>query len=123
MIGLRISERFVGDVTVLDLDGKLTLGDGAELLKDRVNSLLLHGRMFILLNLGRVSYIDSGGLGQLAASYATVTKSGGAVKLLNVGKRSHDLLSITRLITLFETFAIEPEAVESFSPAVPVVQY
>jgi anti-sigma B factor antagonist len=121
MQALRINERFVGDVTVLELDGKLTIGEGTALLKDKVNSLVVQRRLLLLLDLGRVSYIDSGGLGQIAASYTTVTKLGGSLKLLNVGKRSHDLLSLTRLITLFETFATEPEAIGSFQPKVPVL--
>jgi anti-sigma B factor antagonist len=111
-----MTERSVGDVVVLDLHGRLTMADGAERLKDKINSLVVQASTRIVLNLAHVPYIDSGGLGQLAASYATVMKSGGTVKLFNVGRKSHDLLSITRLLTLFDTFETEEDAVRSFGP-------
>jgi anti-sigma B factor antagonist len=113
---LSINERQVGTVTVLDLAGKLTLDDGAQRLKDKINSLVQQRQTAIVLNLGDISYIDSSGLGQLVASYGSVTKAGGALKLLNVNKRNHDLLSITRLVTLFDTFDSEGDAVKSFPP-------
>jgi anti-sigma B factor antagonist len=120
---LRIEERLVGDVTVVDIVGKLTMDQGAQRLKDKINSLIAQQRTSIVLNLKNVSYIDSGGLGQLAASYGSVLKTGGALKLLSVNSRNHDLLSITRLVTLFESFDSEAEAVRSFksvaTPAVP----
>jgi anti-sigma B factor antagonist len=110
-------------VTVLDLAGKLTGDRGAEHLKDKINSLISQGRTHILVNLGNVPYIDSGGLGQLVASYGSVMKAGGRLKLLNVTSRNHDLLSITRLVTVFESFDSEPEALQSFQtiagPAAP----
>jgi anti-anti-sigma factor len=112
---LKIEERLVGDITVLDIVGKLTMDQGAEHLKDKINSLISQQRTRIVLNLKNVSYIDSGGLGQLAASYGSVMRTGGALKLLSVNSRNHDLLSITRLVTLFETFDSEPEAVRSFA--------
>jgi anti-anti-sigma factor len=112
---LKIEERLVGDVTVLDIVGKLTMDQGAEHLKDKINSLISQQRIRIVLNLKNVSYIDSGGLGQLAASYGSVMRTGGALKLLSVNARNHDLLSITRLVTLFETFDSEPDAVRSFA--------
>jgi anti-anti-sigma factor len=112
---LKIEERLVGDITVLDIVGKLTMDQGAEHLKDKINSLISQQRSRIVLNLKNVSYIDSGGLGQLAASYGSVMRTGGALKLLSVNSRNHDLLSITRLVTLFETFDSEPEAVRSFA--------
>jgi anti-sigma B factor antagonist len=111
---LKIEERLVGDVTVLDIVGKLTTDQGAEYLKDKINSLIAQQRTDIVLNLKNVSYIDSGGLGQLAASYGSVMKTGGAMKLLSVNSRNHNLLSITRLVTLFESFDSEVEAVRSF---------
>ena len=111
---LQMSERQTGAVTILDLTGKLTIDQGAQRLKDKINSLIQQKRMAIVLNLGDVSYIDSGGLGQLVASYSSVAKTSGALKLLNVNKRNHDLLSITRLVTLFGTFTSEDEAVKSF---------
>jgi anti-sigma B factor antagonist len=114
---LGINERQVGTVTVLDLAGKLTLDDGAQRLKDKINSLVQQRQTAIVLNLGDISYIDSSGLGQLVASFGSVKKAGGALKLLNVNKKNHDLLSITRLVTLFDTFNSEDEAVKSFPSA------
>jgi anti-sigma B factor antagonist len=111
---IKIEERPVGDVTVLDLVGKLTLDQGAPHLRDKINSLISQNRTHIVLNLKNVPYIDSGGLGQLVASFGSVVKAGGALKLLNVTSRNHDLLSITRLVTVFESFDSEPEALTSF---------
>lgn len=116
---IRIEERVVGRVTVLDIVGKLTLDQAAQHLKDKINSLISQQRTHVLLNLGNVPYIDSGGLGQLVASYGSVMKAGGAMKLLNVNSRNHDLLSITRLVTLFESFDSEAEALQSFQTASP----
>jgi anti-sigma B factor antagonist len=120
---LKIEERLVGNVTILDMVGKLTMDHGAQHLKDKINSLIAQQRTSVVLNLKNVSYIDSGGLGQLAASFGSVKKTGGWMKLLSVNSRNHDLLSITRLVTLFETFDSESEAVRSFesaaTPALP----
>jgi anti-sigma B factor antagonist len=113
-MNITIEERSIGGVTVLDLVGKLTIDRGAERLKDKINSLLAQERTQILVNLQNVPYIDSGGLGQLVASYGSVMKKGGSMKLLSVNSRNHDLLSITRLVTLFESFTSEAEAVQSF---------
>jgi anti-sigma B factor antagonist len=114
IMDLRIEERPIGRVTVLDLVGKLTSDHGATRIKDKVNSLIAQGRTQIVLNLGDVPYIDSGGLGQLVASYGSVKKAGGSLKLLNVNSRNHDLLSITHLVTIFDSFDSESEAVQSF---------
>jgi anti-sigma B factor antagonist len=111
---VNIEERRIGRVTVLDITGKLTIDQAAQHLKDKMNSLIAQHRIHVVVNLGNVPYIDSGGLGQLVASYGSVMKAGGAMKLLNVGARNHDLLSITRLVTLFESFDSESEAVRSF---------
>lgn len=111
---LTIEERPVGRVTVLDLVGKLTIDHGAQRIKDKVNSLIAQGRTQIVLNLEKVPYIDSAGLGQLVASYGSVKKADGRLKLLNVNSRNHDLLSITRLVTIFDSFDSEAEAVRSF---------
>jgi anti-sigma B factor antagonist len=111
---IRIEQRLVGRVMVLDIVGKLTTDESALHLKDKINSLISQQRTDIVLNLEKVPYIDSAGLGQMVASYGTVMKAGGAVKLLNVGSRNHDLLSITRLVTVFESFDTESDAVESF---------
>jgi anti-sigma B factor antagonist len=112
---MQIEERTSGDVVVLDLKGKITLGEGDELLKDKVNSLVNQGHKKIVLNLAGVPYIDSAGLGEVVRTYTTVSRQGGALKLLNLTKRITDLLSITKLLTVFETFDSEGEAVRSFS--------
>jgi len=112
---MQIEERAVGDVMVLDLKGKITLGEGDELLKDKVNSLVNQGRKKIVLNLEGVPYIDSAGLGEIVRTYTTVSRQGGSLKLLNLTKRITDLLSITKLLTVFETFDSEGDAVKSFS--------
>ncbi len=112
---ITIEERSAGRVTILDIDGRLTLDRGAERLKDKIDSLMAQERTRILVNLQNVPYIDSGGLGQLIASYGSVVKQGGSMKLLGVNARNHDLLSITRLVTLLESFGSEAEAVLSFS--------
>src|SRR5213593_3978310 len=117
---MQIEERNVGDVVVLDLKGRVTLGEGDELLKDKVNSLLNQGRKKIVLNLAEVPYIDSAGLGEIVRTYTTVSRQGGNLKLLNLTKRITDLLSITKLLTVFETYESEAEAVRSFSASAKV---
>jgi anti-sigma B factor antagonist len=112
---MEIAERVVEDVTVLDLKGKMTLGEGDELLKDKINSLLANSRKKLVLNLEGVPYIDSAGLGEIVRTYTTVSRQGGSLKLLNLTKRIEDLLSITKLLTVFETFDTEAEAIKSFS--------
>jgi anti-sigma B factor antagonist len=111
---MEIVERTVNDVTVLDLKGKMTLGEGDELLKDKINSLLASGKKKLLLNLEAVPYIDSAGLGEVVRTYTTVSRQGGSLKLLNLTKRIEDLLSITKLLTVFDTFDSEAEAVQSY---------
>jgi anti-sigma B factor antagonist len=112
---MEIVERTVNDVTVLDLKGKMTLGEGDELLKDKINSLLSNGKNKLVLNLEGVPYIDSAGLGEIVRTFTTVSRQGGKLKLLNLTKRIEDLLSITKLLTVFETFDSEADAVKSFS--------
>jgi len=119
VMDIKIEERVIGRVTVLDVAGRLTIDQAAQRLKDKINSLIAQQRTEVVLNLKNVPYIDSGGLGQLVASYGSIMKAGGALKLLNVGSRNHDLLSITRLVTLFETFDSEAEAVRSFETIAP----
>ena len=114
---MQIEERIVGEVTILDLKGKMTLGEGDELLKDKINSLIHQGQKKLLLNLEGVPYIDSAGLGEIVRTYTTVSRQGGALKLVNLTKRITDLLSITKLLTVFETFDAEKEAVASFQSA------
>src|SRR4051812_26718768 len=114
---MQIDQRAVGDVVILDLKGKITLGEGDELLKDKVNSLVNQGHRKIVLNLADVPYIDSAGLGEIIRTYTTVSRQGGRLKLLGLTKRITDLLSITKLLTVFETFESEDDAVRSFSAA------
>ena len=117
---MQIDERNIGDVKVLDLKGKITLGEGDELLKDKVNSLVNQGTKKIVLNLAEVPYIDSAGLGEIVRTYTTVSRQGGSLKLLNLTKRITDLLSITKLLTVFETFESENDAIRSFSASAKV---
>jgi anti-sigma B factor antagonist len=116
---IKIEERLIGHVTVLDIVGRLTIDEAAQHLKDKINSLISQQRIHIVLNLKNVPYIDSGGLGQLVASYGSVMRTGGALKLLNVSSRNHDLLSITRLVTVFDSFDSEAEAIQSFQAPAP----
>jgi anti-sigma B factor antagonist len=117
---MHIEERKVGDVVVLDLKGKITLGEGDELLKDKINSLVNQGYNKLLLNLEGVPYIDSAGLGEIVRTYTTISRQGGSLKLLNLTKRINDLLSITKLLTVFETHDSESDAVQSFSASAKV---
>lgn len=110
-----ITERTVDGITILDLTGKLTIGDGAQLLKDKSESLVFQGRTRVIVNLAAVPYIDSGGLGQLVACYTTLAKAGGRLKLMNINTKNHDLLSITKLVSVFDTFDSERAAIESYS--------
>ena len=112
---MQIEQRTVGSVMILDLKGKITLGEGDEALKDKINSLILQGHKKMLLNLADVPYIDSAGLGEIVRTYTTVSRQGGQLKLVNLTKRITDLLMITKLLTVFETFDNEPEALASFS--------
>ena len=115
---MQIEERVNGGVTILDLKGKMTLGEGDELLKDKINSLIHQGQKKLLLNLEGVPYIDSAGLGEIVRTYTTVSRQGGSLKLVNLTKRITDLLAITKLLTVFETFESEKDAIASYqSPA------
>jgi anti-sigma B factor antagonist len=107
--------RQVGDVLIVDLSGRIALGDGSGVVRDTVKDMLNEGQRNILLNLGDVSYIDSAGLGELVGAYATVTNKGGRIKLLNVQKKVNDLLQVTKLYTVFESFTSETAAVRSFA--------
>ncbi len=112
---MQIEERIVDDVTILDLKGKMTLGEGDELLKDKVNSLVSQGHKKIVLNLSDVPYIDSAGLGEIVRTYTTVSRQNGKLKLLQVSKRVYDLLVITKLLTIFDSYETEEDAVRSFA--------
>ena len=107
-------ERVVEGVTVLDLSGKIILGEGDVQIRERIKELLADGQKRILLNLAEVTYMDSAGLGGLISSYATVNREKGQLKLVNLGHRVQDLLSITKLITVFESYDDEKVALASF---------
>ena len=113
---MQITERHVGDVAIIDLSGRLVLGDSDDLLRDKVNSLVQQGEKNILVNLSQVSYMDSSGIGELVGCYTTVTRRGGALKLVGLTKRISDLLAITKLLTVFDSYETEKEAVASFRP-------
>ena len=117
---MQIAERESGSVTVLDLSGKITLGEDGNLLKDKLQSLLHQNKKNILFNLAQVSYVDSAGLGAIVSAYTTVTREGGSLKLANVTTKLQDLLSITKLLTVFETYDSEADAVRSFSSSANV---
>jgi anti-sigma B factor antagonist len=111
---MKIEERAVDGVTILDLQGKMLIGEGDELLREKINNLVENGTQKIVLNLEDVPYVDSAGLGEIVRCYTTVSRKGGTLKLLNLTKRIKDLLSITKLLTVFETHDTEEEAVKSF---------
>ena len=111
---MNIDERNVGEVTVLDLNGKMLIGEGDELLREKINGLVEGGKNKILLNLAEVPYVDSAGLGEIVRCYTTVSRSSGQLKLLNLTKRLEDLLSITKLLTVFDTYDSEEEALKSY---------
>jgi anti-sigma B factor antagonist len=113
-MSLTINQRTAGDVTVLDLSGKITIGAGSVQLREAVKKLIEGGNKKILLNLGDVSYVDSSGIGELVSSFTTTSNAGGHLKLLNLTKKIQDLLAITKLLTVFETFTSEEEAIKSF---------
>jgi anti-sigma B factor antagonist len=116
---MTIQERVVGSIIVLDLSGKLVLGDGDTLLKDKIHSLVFQGRKQILLNMGGVSYMDSSGLGALVASSLTAKNNGGQITLVALTKRLQDLLAIAKLLTIFDSYDTEAEAISSFPAQTP----
>ena len=111
---LQATHRDSGKVTVVDMSGKISLGDGSALLRKLIRELLEEDRTLILLNLADVNYIDSSGIGELVSAFTTVKGRGGEMKLLSLTKKVHDLLQITRLFTVFEVFSEESTAVQSF---------
>ena len=115
MAELNISERQAGDVTILDMSGKVTIGEGSVALRNTIRRLIGEGKKSLILNLGDVGYIDSSGIGELVSSFSTVNKEGGSLKLLNLTQKIQDLLAITKLLTVFDTFDEEGEALASFS--------
>ncbi len=111
---MHITERTTNDITILDLDGRLTMDDGAELLRDKVKSIVFQGNTRIILNLARVPYVDSGGLGELVRCSLAAQKAQGAVKMIGLTSRITDLLTITKLLNVFDTFESEQQAIASF---------
>ena len=113
-MSMKASTRQVDGVTIVDLSGRITLGEGSVVLRDTIKDLLGKGNKKILLNLGDVSYIDSSGIGELVSAYTTAKNQGGELKLLNLTKKVHDLLQITKLYTVFDVKDDETAAVKSF---------
>mgnify|MGYP003622940781 CR=1 FL=1 len=114
-MSVKLTTRQVGDVTVVDVAGRITLGEGSSALRDLVRDMVSKNQKKILLNLGDVSYIDSSGIGELVSGFTTVTNGGGNLKLLNLNKRVKDLLQITKLYTVFEVHEDEAAAIRSFA--------
>jgi|SRR5256885_13378046 len=112
---MKASSRQVNGIMIVDLSGRITLGEGSVILRETVRDLLGKGNKKILLNLGDVSYIDSSGIGELVSAYTTVRKEGGELKLLNLTKKVHDLLQITKLYTVFDVKDDETSAVKAFA--------
>ena len=113
-MSMKSSTRQVNGVTIVDLSGRITLGEGSVLLRDMVRDLVTKGQRKILLNLGDVTYIDSSGIGELVSAFTTVRNQGGDLKLLNLTKKVHDLLQITKLYTVFDVKDDEATAVAAF---------
>jgi anti-sigma B factor antagonist len=116
-MALTAKVRHVANVAIVDLSGKITLGENTGILRDELRSLLSQGTKDIILNMADVSYVDSAGLGELVGAYTTATNQGGSVKLLKLQGKMQDLLQITKLHTVFPTFEDEKQAVASFSSA------
>jgi anti-sigma B factor antagonist len=114
-MSLKSSARQVDGITILDLSGRITLGEGSVVLRDTIREVLGKGEKKILLNLGDVTYIDSSGIGELVSAFTAVRKEGGDLKLLNLTKKVHDLLQITKLYTVFDVKDDEAAAVASYA--------
>lgn len=114
MAELNIAERQSGDVTILDMDGKITIGEGSVALRTAIRRLLEENKKKILLNLAKVGYIDSSGIGELVSSYTAINKDGGELKLLNLTQKLQDLLTITKLLTVFDVYESEADALGSY---------
>ena len=113
-MALTAKTRRVGNVAIVDLTGRITLGESTGILRDELRSLLAQGNKQIILNMAGVSYVDSAGLGELVSAYTTATNQGGSLKLLHLQGKLHDLMQITKLHTIFAAFDDEKKAVESF---------
>lgn len=114
-MSMKVSTRLVDGIVILDLSGRITLGEGSVQLRDAIRDLVAQGQKNILLNLGDVNYIDSSGIGELVSAFTTVKNQGGQLKLLNLTKKVHDLLQITKLYTVFDIKDDEASAVGSFT--------
>ena len=114
-MSVKLTTRQVGDVSVVDVAGRITLGEGSSNLRDTIRELVAKASKKVLLNLGEVSYIDSSGIGELVSAFTSVTNGGGQLKLLNLTKKVTDLLQITKLYTVFEIFDDEAKAIRSFA--------
>lgn len=114
-MSVKLSTRQVGDVSVVDVAGRITLGEGSSAIRETLRDMVGKSQKKILLNLGEVSYIDSSGIGELVSGFTTVTNSGGQLKLLNLNKRVKDLLQITKLYTVFDVHDDEAGAIRSFA--------
>ncbi|PYV91065.1 MAG: anti-sigma factor antagonist [Acidobacteria bacterium] len=114
-MSMKTSTRQVNGITIVDCSGRITLGEGSVVLKDAIRDLLSKGQKRILLNLGDVNYIDSSGIGELVSAFTTVRNQGGDLKLLNLTKKVHDLLQITKLYTVFDVKDDEAAAVKAFA--------
>ena len=112
---MQIAERSAGNVTVLDVSGQITFTQGDQVFKDKIHSLVHQGHKNILVNMANVTHVDSAGLGELVGAYTTVTRAGGSMKLVNLTKKLTDLLTITKLLTVFDTYESEQEALSKFS--------
>ena len=117
---LKIEKRQVGDVTILDMSGKMRIGESGAVFCNAIRGLVEEGRKKILLNLQAVTHIDSTGLGELIASYNTLDKKGGRVKLLHLTQRVRELMILTKLLTIFDIYESEPEALDSFQSSAQI---
>jgi len=114
MADLEVKERQAGDVTILDMNGSVRMGEGSISLRNAIRRLVDEGKKKILLNLARVNYIDSSGIGELIANYTTASREGGQLKLLNLTDKIQNLLVITKLLTVFDVYENEADALNSF---------
>ncbi|MGO9123443.1 MAG: STAS domain-containing protein [Terriglobales bacterium] len=113
-MSMKTSNRQVDGITIVDCSGRITLGEGSVILRDTVRELLAKGQKKLVMNLGEVTYIDSSGIGELVSAFTTVRNQGGELKLLNLTKKVHDLLQITKLYTVFDVKDDEASAVKAF---------
>jgi|JI10StandDraft_1071094.scaffolds.fasta_scaffold67581_2 anti-sigma B factor antagonist len=113
-LAMKIAERQSGDITILDVQGKLLLGEGDEIFREAVKRVVEGGRLNLVINMAEVPYVDSSGISELVRTYVTLGKRGGRMTLVSLTRRVHELLSVTRLLTVFEAFDSEEEAVDSY---------